>query len=141
VEVSLRFHIIQADLNLNYFILGIFLVSLYGCSSTAHQKTVDYQSMAKEKYGKDIRFLYNTLGTAVVCMHSDISTAPNPIPYLNFFIFDVKNNKVLHEAEIPGGSIRWIDNYRVEIKSKPEVMIRNVEPITKSYIFDIRSEG
>jgi hypothetical protein len=137
VEESLRFHIIEADLN--YFILGIFLVSLNGCSSTALQKTVDYQSLAKEKYGEDIRFLYNTLETAVVCMHADKSTDRNPIPYLNFFIFDVKNNKVLHEAEIPGGSIRWIDNYLVEIRSKPEVMIRNEESVQKSYIFDIRS--
>ena len=79
----------QVDNHLKFYLLGAFVLLLTGCSSTTHNKSADYRSLAKEKYGTYVHYVYNTQESAVVCIRTQKPDVRNPLPMLNFFVFDL----------------------------------------------------
>ncbi len=84
---------------LRIFIL-LFAILFFNCSSSEIGKS-NYEQLentAKEKFTKDYKISYNEDKTYAICVKRIKTNPPMPSPPLNYFIYDIKNEKIIYES-------------------------------------------
>lgn len=95
--------------------------------------------IATEKYEKNFILEYNSTKDFVLCIHNKKSKIPGP-ESINFFIYDLVNNKITYESSIPNGSISWKSDYELIIEEIPGIVQKDGPNIYK-YILNVKNNS
>lgn len=119
----------------------IISFALTACASSALQKTSqndnDYRALATSKFQGQFDVSFNNDSTYVICSHSAKPTALNPKKNISFFIYSLSEKKPVYEESIADGSVRWVNNYEVEILSKTGHMSSENESGILRFVFNV----
>ena len=120
-----------------YLILLIFIT--IGCNPPGNktEHPAEITKIALEKYQDHFNFLQNKDTLYVICFRQDSETALNPTPPLRFFVFDVKNKKIIFEDNLPNGSVKWIDKYKIGVKTIPGIIRKDEILPEYTYVYDV----
>jgi hypothetical protein len=80
----------------------------------------DLSKILSDHFGSDgITVQYNEMSDFVLAFSKkDTNNIPGT-EVLKYIILRVKDNKIIREDAVPGGSIKWIDTYHVEVVEPP----------------------
>jgi len=103
------------------------------------QNKTDFRNVAENKFGKDFQGLFNKDSSYVLVINQKKATAQNPFPFLNFFIYDLSDNKIVLDESLPNSRIVWKNNYQVEVITTPEVISTEAKNNNQGYIYDLQN--
>jgi hypothetical protein len=98
-----------------------------------------YEMIAVEKFKDHIDYVFNETKTHVLCMKTNKATPKMPESTVTFFIFELKNEKIVLEESIVDGAVRWVNDRQMEIIQRTGTVSKNDPDRTKSYLFDLDS--
>lgn len=129
----------------NYIICAFSIAALSSCrtSDLRHEEVQNegYRLLAVQKYGQGAEYVQNMSGSAVLCVKESKPTQLYPQHQIAFFVYDMKEKKVLFEDSIPNGSVSWNDGSSLIVRIVPGT-IRDDDKTSAArpgYIFDLRS--
>ncbi len=99
-----------------------------------------YETIAIERYKDRIEYVFNESKVFVLCIHSNKPTAKMPESIVSFFVYDLKMNRVILEESIRDGSVRWIDEQRIEIVQKTGTVSKEDQSRVQRYVYDVMTQ-
>lgn len=133
-------------------LLFIIQIIFAGCNiskkNTSQQKmpakeaVKKLETLAKQKYGDNSNFDYNSTKEFVVCFMKTPKSVKNPHNQLRFFIYDFNEEKIIHENAIADGKIQWHSTYAVKVDITPQILGNSPRENQRmaGYIFDVKSK-
>ena len=133
-------------LKLSVLILQLTIVfTLASCASAKKDSnSVDsvekYRKLAVDKYKDNITYRVNLTHSYVLCYKQSRPTSQNPFPPVQFFVYDLKNEKVLFEDSLANASIKWLNDYQIQVSTIPGIVTGDEEADKKlmGYIYDVK---
>ena len=100
----------------------------------------NYKELAVDKYTDNITYRRNLTHIYVLCYKQSRPTIQDPFPPLQFFVYDLKNEKVLFEDSLAKGSIKWLNDYQIQVSTIPGIVTGDEEADKKlmGYIYDVK---
>ncbi len=95
--------------------------------------------IATEKYEKNFTLEYNSNKDFALCIHKNKSNIPGP-ESINFFVYDLMNNKITYENNISKGSVSWQSEYEIKLEEIPGTIQKNMTS-TNVYILNIKTNS
>jgi len=95
--------------------------------------------IATEKYEKNFTLEYNSNKDFALCIHKNKSNIPGP-ESINFFVYDLINNKITYEDNISKGSVSWQSEYEIKLEEIPGTIQKNMTS-TNVYILNIKTNS
>ncbi len=95
--------------------------------------------IATEKYEKNFTLEYNSNKDFALCIHKNKSNIPGP-ESINFFVYDLINNKITYENNISKGSVSWQSEYEIKLEEIPGTIQKNMTS-TNVYILNIKTNS
>ncbi|NOZ47414.1 MAG: hypothetical protein GXO79_11620 [Chlorobi bacterium] len=133
------------------FIVLISVVTFIQChikKTTSLQSTIskqidtvnnNYKNIAFQKFGNSVLYIINKTNTYVICYKQNKTSAYNPNNNLQFFVFDLLNNKIIFEDVLYNGSVNWIEPFVIKVISKPEMVKEGTSGKT-GYLYNVKNE-
>ena len=119
------------------------LVLSCNASKEANEKPVinlELEELATAKLGNPHTFDNNASDEFTIVSRS-LKTRPNDAyPTIRFFIYDLKNEEIIHENTIPGGDVSWETDIDVKVFSSiiiPDPSENDTRP--KEYFFNVKT--
>ena len=100
-------------------IYALLILIFAGCNSSKVPATGDLASakvIAEEKLGDSLTYVMNANDTYVLCLNEKEATNLEPRNLISYIVIEVKSGKIVHEAKLSGGSIKWHDDTHLEQK-------------------------
>ncbi|WP_282125322.1 hypothetical protein [Marinifilum flexuosum] len=126
-------------------ILNTILAMLFfGCATknksmvkpTKNQQAA-YLQLAKEKFGEEVEFKFNSDKNYVICEKVNSKLQPNPNQLKEFFVYDIISGTIIYEDKIANAKIEWHNEKQLLI-TKQRGYITNPEDTGKwAYVFDL----
>ena len=91
--------------------------------------------IATEKYKKNFIFEYNSNKDFALCIHKNKSNIPGP-ESINFFIYDLSNDKITYESNLSKGNVSWNSEYEIKMEEIPGTIQKNMQQ-TDIYILNV----
>ena len=129
----------------NRFLLLITFAFLSCASSKNRSGTAQdqdqamYRQLAEEKYQGKIKYKPNPDGFYMLCINDTKGTAQKPQNQLQFFIYDLKNEKLTFELKVGSGYVKWLGNKHVEVFRTPGVMRKDQSRDDFTTVYDVIS--
>ncbi|WP_421918603.1 hypothetical protein [Marinifilum sp.] len=101
----------------------------------------DYRSLAKEKYGVNVEFNFNSDSTFVLCQKVISRDALNPNQVREFFVFDTKNNRIIYEDKMANAKVAWYNKTQLLITRRKGFIEDEVDTGKRSYVLDLYSKN
>jgi len=98
-----------------------------------------FKSIASEKYGKSIEFLYNNSKTHVVCLKKIKPTPQMFQNQISFFIYDLEKDEIIFEKSSIDAEVKWKNDDQVEVKITPGIVSGDETEDDFIYLYDVRS--
>ena len=123
----------------------ILFSSLISCSSVEkdiEEKNSDLDELmqlATVKYKNNFNIEYNSNKKFALCIHKNKSNIPGP-ESINFFVYDLINNKITYEDNISKGSVSWQSEYEIKLEEIPGTIQKNMTS-TNVYILNIKTNS
>jgi len=119
----------------------IILVSFLnvGCSGSAQVNTPDKTMLTKiteQKFSENNSILFNEDKTYALCLNNSKKQLTGPV---SFFIYSLKSDKIILEDSIAQGSLKWLNDSQIEVKTIPGIVKGGEGENTAAhgYIFDL----
>lgn len=102
-------------------------------------RTENYKVIASEKLGPEPVYDLNPDKTHVLAYKQEKKSARNPNPFLHFLLYDIANDKLIYEDKLSSGSVKWINDFQIEVETIPGAV--SSENLNKKYgyIFDVKT--
>ena len=131
-------------INMLYKILTLLIFSLFlegcaGSSALPEKHSIALNKLSLERFGTGYRHLYNSDTTFSIAVKQEKASARNPNPLLQYFVFNLADEKIIYEDNVPGGSIFWKDNGRIEVRETPGTVRAGDGNKIYGYIYDVKS--
>lgn len=146
-EPSFSHHSDKGQL-LRLSVLILQLTIVFALASCAPAKTdsnsvasvAKYKKLAVDKYEDNITYRVNLTHSYVLCYQQSRPTSLNPFPPVQFFVYDIKNERVLFEDSLANGSIKWLNNYQIQVSMIPGIVTGDEVADQKlpGYIYDVK---
>ena len=105
------------------------------------EKTVTiekYAELAKDKFGDNFSIQMNSDKTFVLCSNVPKSIKDNEPTAVSYFIYDLKNEKIVFEESIPDGNVSWLNEHQIKVTIIPGIVKRDDEGGSNTeYIYDV----
>jgi len=129
---------------IRYFVIGIlaFCASCYASSIKGDGyslETKKYEKFAFSKFGNDTISIYNRDKTYVLCLKSDNLKAINPNAPTIFFIYDLKENKIIYKDQISSAVISWYSNNELLISTQKGIITSPIDKGKSKYIYNLKT--
>ncbi len=99
-----------------------------------------YRILAKQRYESNIHYDFNPAKTVVLCIKQAKSSAKHVYPPLAFFVYDLKNSKILFEDALRNGEVKWVNNNQIAVHTIPGIVqVDEKGGAGSGYIYDIKS--
>jgi hypothetical protein len=107
------------------FILTI--ISINNCCSTGTISTqskdsVNYKKIAVSKFGNNHKVTFNSDSTFLIVSSYQNKTTDDISSPLRFFVFNLSENEITFEENLPNGNIKWINNHQIEVTTEPGIV-------------------
>ena len=86
--------------------------------------------------GNRLSLLYNEPRSHVICFTQRKPTAQHPFNELQFLVYDIKNQKLIHKNSLRDGQVSWLDDHQVKVERTQ--MTPGAE--NNTYLFDVNSQ-
>ena len=96
--------------------------------------------IANEKFKSNFNIRYNSKNNFALCTHRNKSSIPGP-ESINFFVYDLINDKISYESKISKGSISWISEYEIKIEEIPGIVQKDNIMQTHIYILNVKTNS
>ena len=108
--------------------------------SNSGESAENYEKLAVDKYKDNITYQINLTHLYVLCHKQPRSTSRNPFPPVQFFVYDLKNERVLFEDSLANGSVKWLNDYQIQVSTIPGIVTGDEEADKKlmGYIYDVK---
>ena len=137
-----------------FILFSALLILSFECSSSKEtsektetteikeEKTVEiekYTELAKDKFGDNFSIQMNSDKTYVLCSNVPKSIKDNRPATVSYFIYDLKNEKIVFEESIPDGNVSWLNEHQIKITIIPGIVKgdEKEEGSDSGYIYDI----
>ncbi len=99
-----------------------------------------YKKLAIDKYKDSVTYRVNSTDTHVLCYQQSKPILQSSFPRLQFFVYDLKNEKVLFEDSLANARIKWLNDDQIQISTIPGIVTGDEEADKKltGYIYDIK---
>jgi hypothetical protein len=121
----------------------IFLFFLTTCSAPTKnfpEQEEKLKTIVQQKYQSDSEMFYNDDKSFALVVKQEKQSTKNPHPFLQFFIYELGENKIIFENSNERGTVRWKNNNQVEVIIVPGI-IREGEDNFYGYIYDARTKS
>lgn len=110
-----------------FILLSALLTLSFECSSSEEtsEKTVTiekYTELAKDKFGDNFATQMNSDKTYVLCSNVPKSIRDNGPTAVSYFIYDLKNDKIVFEESIPDGNVSWLNEHQIKVTIIPGIV-------------------
>ena len=119
---------------------------LFGCAPMnrlSHQETLKekkvYLEIALEKFGEKVEYKLNLDKSYVLCKKMLPVPVLNPNQLIEFFVYDIQQNKIIYEAKIANAKISWYNNTQLLITKQKGYITTPTDTGKWTYIFDLQS--
>jgi len=146
-EPSFSHHSNEGQL-LKLSVLILQLTIVFALASCAPAKTdsksvasVDnYRKLAVDKYKDNITYRVNLTHSYVLCHKQSRPTSLNPFPPVQFFVYDLKQERVLFEDSLANGSLKWLNDFQIQVSTIPGIVTGDEEADKNllGYIYDVK---
>ncbi len=114
-----------------------------GCSSLhksiAEQETA-LKAMAVQKYGAAFELLFNNSKDFAIVVKQKKSSSLDPNPPLAFFVYNMKESKIIFEDSPGKATVIWKNNNQVEVRLVLGTISTENEENNYGYYFDVLKE-
>ncbi|GAB7087974.1 hypothetical protein [Marinifilum fragile] len=122
----------------------VLIMLLFGCATknklngnVSESDQVTYQQVAKDKFGEEVEFKFNSNKNYVICEKVNSKSQPNPNQIKEFFVYDIINGVTIYEDKVANAKIEWYNETQLLI-TKQRGYITNEEDTGRwTYIFDL----
>ena len=107
--------------------------------STEMMPAESFKNLATQKYGQNVKYIYNESKTCVMCLQMTNNSDPNRS---YFFLYDIKSSQIILEEQLENANARWIDNDQLKVSITPGIVKgkEGEENSELGYIFNIKSK-
>ena len=104
---------------LKYIITLLLLTALFSCScKKSVSKSNDDKNAIRNANSIDKTAVYNSTKEYAIILKKKSFKKNDPFPTISFSIIDLANgNKTVFNDIVPGGKVKWISDYAIEVKS------------------------
>ncbi|MGE5500246.1 MAG: hypothetical protein ACM3Q2_19395 [Syntrophothermus sp.] len=123
------------------FALVLCSLAFAGCTSASRNQKQDnpgYTTAAADKYGSDASFHFNEDSSYVLIKKQPKSSADNPYPLLQFFVFDIRQNRTIFEDSLPMATVLWENNENIRVNIT-QGQVEEGSSGSGGYIFNVRT--
>ena len=120
---------------------------LFGCIQTnklslqeIHKPKKTYQQIAEEKLGEKVEYKLNPDKTYVLCRTVIPEPKLNPNQLIEFFVYDIQQQKIIFEDKIANAKIAWYNNTQLLIIIQKGYITNPTDTGKWSYVFDLKSK-
>ncbi len=103
------------------YLLTIFLLAaLFSCSCKKRisNSSNDDKNTIENTNSIDKSAVYNSTKEYAIVIKKTSLSKNNPFPTISFSIIDLNNsNRSIFNDTVPGGRVKWISDYAIEVKS------------------------
>ena len=107
-------------------LIHLFSTVLFlSCSSSkinSTSDTVNYRKFAENKYEGKVAYVLNENNNLVICINEPYKDLKPSQPQLNYFVYDLIQEKILYEDRLIGGSVKWYSDTFIEVYSMPGII-------------------
>ncbi|NOZ34887.1 MAG: hypothetical protein GXO80_06275 [Chlorobi bacterium] len=129
------------------FIIYFFTVIFYAYSCTGTKDTVtknkheiiSYKDLAFQRYGNDTIFTLSPAGMYVLCQKRINKDNLNPNILSEFFVYDLKKNKIIYEDKISNSTITWFSDAELKISVQKGIIHSSSDNGKIIYIYNLKS--
>ncbi|HVO73072.1 MAG TPA: hypothetical protein VMT35_03550 [Ignavibacteriaceae bacterium] len=130
---------------LQKFVAFIFIAILINacCASKPSSEVKDpsraYNNFAESKLGSKCKILFNSDSTYFAAYASAKNPELQSNSPLKFFIYDIREDKILFEDNLPNGEIKWLNESQLKISTIPGIVsgIDDQNRHRPGYIYDV----
>ena len=98
-----------------------------------------YQEIALEKFGEKIDCKLNSNRSYVLCKKMLPVPVLNPNQLIEFFVYDIQQDKIIYENKIANAKINWHNNTQLLISKQKGYITSPTDTGKRTYIFDLQS--
>ncbi|MCY1634815.1 hypothetical protein [Marinifilum sp. D737] len=126
-------------------ILNIILIMLFfGCATKNklseklnESDQITYQQFAKDKFGEEVEFKFNSDKSYVICEKLNSKSQPNPNQLKEFFVYDIINGVIVYEDKIASAKIEWHNKTQLLITMQKGYITNPKDTGKWTYVFDL----
>ena len=123
------------------FLLMIFSFASCTCSlPEKKQEKRTYKSIVESKLGAETEYIFNSSKNYMLCVSQAKPTVADPMPPLNFLVYDIGNSKLLYERHIAAGTVAWKSNTLLEISETAGIIGNESNDEDYHYFYDLELE-
>lgn len=104
---------------------ALCVASMQGCGNSKEasaDETPAYIVEAQKQFGDAFECEPNATGEFILCVHHPENKAPNPVPGIAFFVFDVAKSDIIVEQSEVLGRASWVTDYEIELRLVPGIV-------------------
>ncbi len=109
-----------------------------GCGSGGDNSIPVYHRLAAQKYGINYSVIFNSDSSYVLCTNNGGVPGKLPRKALRFFVYDLKNGKIIFEDTYATAKIKWINKYKLSVKNFPEAFSKRKNQNLIKIIYDVK---
>ncbi len=100
-----------------------------------------YKIVAEKTYNSEYKTKYNIDSTYIICEKIFKQSPQMPQNRVDFFIYDVSDDKIVFKDNLPNGNVEWLNDHQVKI-TRLLGIISGIEAENKNSVtlFDINDE-
>jgi hypothetical protein len=117
-----------------FILITILINACCGSKESAKiQVSGDYKKIAESKLGDNYKIIFNSDSTYLTAYQLNKNSNENIQPALKFFVYDLSEEKILFEDNLPNGKVEWINDHQVKL-STTHGIVSGKEEKNKSFI-------
>ncbi|MGE5797657.1 MAG: hypothetical protein ACM339_13675 [Ignavibacteria bacterium] len=124
-----------------FILITILINACCGSKESAKiQISGDYKKIAESKLGDNYKIIFNSDSTYLTAYQLNKNSNENIRPALKFFVYDLSEEKILFEDNLPNGKVEWINDHQVKVSTTPGI-VSGKEEKNKSlfgYTYDVK---
>ncbi|MCF6183158.1 MAG: hypothetical protein L3J56_00790 [Bacteroidales bacterium] len=129
------------------FIIYVFAIVFCGYSCNCINDTVkrnkseilNYKKVAFKKYGNDTTFTFSPGRKYVLCQKKINKDNLNPDVLSEFFVYDLKRNKIIYEDKISNSAITWFSGTELKISVQKGIIYSPADNGKIIYIYNLKT--
>lgn len=121
-----------------YKIFLLFFPLLLLLSSCCSTKLIPGEDELKTKFGNKV-FIWNSDSSYLLIVYKNEKTGLNNFSPLQFEIYSLQNDKIIHKHILPGGKVYWADDFIIKAEIQPGNITDDEKPEDFLYFYDVKT--